>query len=186
MASQLPDLTPQESHKLQQLTLLSLTASHPMRPIPYTLFQDALQIPTILDLSHLFLSAISAGLMTAKLDSAREVLHVTQFEPRDVAYGDQVEMERMHTALLEWMGKCNKTIEDVESQIESALTQAKEHAIAAQQVEERITAVREAIVINREKQQQTSGMSTKALGKMADEPSETTGVRYTRKRKEQI
>ncbi|KAH0541731.1 hypothetical protein FGG08_003823 [Glutinoglossum americanum] len=109
----LPPLTPAQSHKLRQLTLLPLSRSPKTLTYPHLL--SALSLPNTRILEDLIISAIYAGLLTAKLNTQSQHLEVSSVAPlRDVPpHG----ISAMQATLLEWEGRCEGVLRDIEFQI---------------------------------------------------------------------
>ncbi|KAI9682236.1 MAG: hypothetical protein M1817_000290 [Caeruleum heppii] len=118
----LPELNPDQTHKLQLLTLLSL-ATNPEN-LNYATLQKSLDLPTPRALESLVIAATYAGLLTARLSPATKTVHITSISPlRDVAPGT---IPAMTASLAEWEGRCTSVLGSLEGQIREVKRRAGE------------------------------------------------------------
>jgi len=81
-AAQLPQLTPGQTRKLQQLTIVSLSCQS--RSIPYSVLQKELDITEVRELEDLIIDAIYQGVIQGKLDQKSKQLDVESAIGRDI------------------------------------------------------------------------------------------------------
>ena len=109
----LPELSDAQSQKLRQLSLVTLSATPHL--LTYKHLQDALSIPSARALEDLVISAIYAGLITAKLDTLAQRVDVSSVAPlRDPEPGS---VPHMITVLADWDKRCVGVLEELEGQV---------------------------------------------------------------------
>ncbi|KZF22113.1 hypothetical protein L228DRAFT_268606 [Xylona heveae TC161] len=109
----LPELSEPQAHKLRQLSLLPLSASH--STLTYAHLQDALSLPTVRALEDLIISAVYAGLLHCKLDTMSRRVDVSSVAPlRDLRPKN---VPAMIDVLDDWDSRCVNVLADIESQI---------------------------------------------------------------------
>lgn len=123
----LPSLTPAQTHKLRQLSLLTLAS--PFLPVKdlttdlltYTSLITALGLSSAHELETLVTAAIYAGLLTARLSPTSNPprVQITSVAPvRDLR---PQSLPAILQILQTWEGRCSSTVADLEGQI-AALT----------------------------------------------------------------
>ncbi|KAI9771141.1 MAG: hypothetical protein M1840_002492 [Geoglossum simile] len=118
----LPPLNQSQEHKLRQLTLLPLSRSP--QTLTYSHLLSALSLPTTRILEDLIISAIYAGLLTAKLDTHSQRVEVSSVAPlRDIPPNG---VPAMQATLLEWESRCDAVLSDIELQIREVRRRAAE------------------------------------------------------------
>ena len=120
--STLPSLTPLQSTKLRQLSLLSL-ASKPHQ-LTYAHLLSALSIPDVRALEDLIISAIYAGLSTAQLNPLAQRIDVSSVASvRDLPPGA---VSKMIGVMEEWEQRCLGVLEELEGQVREVKIKAAE------------------------------------------------------------
>ncbi|KAI4289765.1 MAG: hypothetical protein L6R35_000970 [Caloplaca aegaea] len=118
----LPPLSDLQSHKLRQLTLLSLSASPSNLTYPHLL--TTLSLPTVRALEDLVISTIYSGLLTAKLNTQTQRVDVSSVSPlRDLRPGS---IPALNSALGAWEVRCIAVLDDLENQIKEIKQKALE------------------------------------------------------------
>ncbi|KAL8968120.1 MAG: hypothetical protein Q9197_005051, partial [Variospora fuerteventurae] len=118
----LPPLSDVQSHKLRQLTLLSLSASPSNLTYPHLL--TTLSLPTVRALEDLVISTIYSGLLTAKLNTQTQRVDVSSVSPlRDLRPGS---IPALNSALGAWEVRCIAVLDDLENQIKEIKQKALE------------------------------------------------------------
>ncbi|KAL8762966.1 MAG: hypothetical protein Q9184_001116 [Pyrenodesmia sp. 2 TL-2023] len=121
-ASDLPSLSPTQSHKLRQLSLLSLSTSP--SNLTYTALLTALSLPTIRAVEDLVISTIYAGLLTAKLNTQSQRVDVSSVSPlRDLRPGS---IPTLASTLGAWEARCTSVLDELENQIREVKQKALE------------------------------------------------------------
>lgn len=82
-----------------------------------------LDLPDIRALEDLVISAIYAGLLEAKLDTARQTVEVSSAAGRDIAPGD---VEHMISILSAWSSQADAVLSDLDAEISRIYTLAAE------------------------------------------------------------
>lgn len=124
----LPPLTEAQALKLRQLSLLTLTRNK--AALKYSALMSSLQLQTKRELENLVVSAVYAGLITAKLDPAHGVVRVSAVSPlRDLAPGT---VPHLLSELHQWHDRCRAALDDLDAEIatirQAAITKATEKA----------------------------------------------------------
>lgn len=118
----LPRLSDAQSHKLRQLSLLTLSTS------PYNLTYEnllsELSLPDIRALEDLVISSIYAGLLSAKLDTLAKRVDVSSVAPlRDLRPESVPEMVAV---LDDWDKRCVGVLREIERQVMEVRRKAEE------------------------------------------------------------
>lgn len=118
----LPRLSDAQSHKLRQLSLLTLSTS------PYNLTYEnllsELSLPDIRALEDLVISNIYAGLLSAKLDTLAKRVDVSSVAPlRDLRPESVPEMVAV---LDDWDKRCIGVLREIEKQVREVRRKAEE------------------------------------------------------------
>lgn len=109
----LPPLTPPQALKLRQLSLLSL--SRDKAQLSYASLQSHLQLPTARELEDVVISAVYAGLLTARLNPARQEVQVSSVAPlRDVP---PTTVSDIVGTLKAWSARCDATLAELEGTV---------------------------------------------------------------------
>ncbi|KAI4106625.1 MAG: hypothetical protein LQ345_007178 [Seirophora villosa] len=118
----LPPLSDAQSHKLRQLTLLSLSTSPSSLTYPHLL--TALSLPTVRALEDLVISTIYSGLLTAKLNTQTQRVDVSSVSPlRDLRPGS---IPALQSTLGAWEARCGSVLDHLENQIKEVKQKAME------------------------------------------------------------
>lgn len=143
----LPALNDAQKRKLRQLTLLTLARSAHHSPDPstpvlsYPSLLSALDLASPQELEELVISAIYAGLLSAKLDPQHALVRINHVAPlRDVAPGDGA-VSGLLTSLRSWADRCDATLHSLEAQMNSLREAADRRASDAAAREDRAAAL---------------------------------------------
>ncbi|THY81268.1 hypothetical protein D6C95_09175 [Aureobasidium pullulans] len=137
LASSLPQLSPNQEHKLRLLTLLTLAATTTNNaPLTYSNLQSALSLSSPLALERLVTDAIYADLVTATLNPAKGLVAISSVTAlRDITPGS---VTSIMASLDAWTGRCDDVLKELETEVkavkEGAESRAKEEAMRASQV----------------------------------------------------
>ncbi|KAK0746391.1 hypothetical protein B0T18DRAFT_411527 [Schizothecium vesticola] len=141
----LPALNDSQKRKLRQLTLLTLARSahrsaDPSSPVlGYTSLLAALDLTDPQELEELVISAIYAGLLSAKLDPQHGLVRINNVAPlRDVAPGA---VEGLLSSLRSWADRCDATLHSLEAQMSELRAAADRRAADAAAREDRAAAL---------------------------------------------
>lgn len=116
----LPQLSEQQSLKLRQLSLLSLSTSHATLTYPYLL--SALDLPNTRALEDLVISSIYGGLLTAKLDTLAQRVDVSSVSSlRDLKPNS---VPQLISILADWDGRCVGVLTEIEGQVREVRAKA--------------------------------------------------------------
>ena len=110
----LPPLNDKQLEKLKQLSLITLASRGPEH-LTYPSLLRSLELPSVRVLEDLVISAIYAGLLHAKLDTASQLVEVSSTAGRDVAPSD---IPTMIAALGAWSKQCDDVLADIDGQME--------------------------------------------------------------------
>lgn len=110
----LPPLNGKQLEKLKQLSLITLASRGPEH-LTYPSLLRSLELPSVRVLEDLVISAIYAGLLHAKLDTASQLVEVSSTAGRDVAPSD---IPTMIAALSAWSKQCDDVLADIDGQME--------------------------------------------------------------------
>lgn len=109
----LPALTPPQQLKLRQLSLLTL--SRDKANLTYPSLQKHLGLSSSRELENIVISAINAGLVTAKLNPARQEVQVSSVAPlRDVPPST---VQGIVRTLQQWSARCDATLAELEDNV---------------------------------------------------------------------
>lgn len=143
----LPALNDAQKRKLRQLTLLTLARSAHHSPDPstpvlsYPSLISALDLTTPQELEELVISAIYAGLLSAKLDPQHALVRINHVAPlRDVAPDDSA-VSGLLTSLRSWASRCDATLQSLETQMSSLRAAADRRAADVAAREDRAAAL---------------------------------------------
>ena len=116
----LPTLSDPQALKLRQLTLVSL-ARYP-HMLSYEHLREVLELPSSRALEDLVISAIYAGLLTAKLDTLTQRVDVSSVAPlRDVKPGT---VPQMIAIFDDWDARCASVLAGLETQVKEVRSKA--------------------------------------------------------------
>ncbi|XP_018907503.1 COP9 signalosome complex subunit 7b [Bemisia tabaci] len=113
--SELPELSPPQKKKLQNLTLVTLASK--MKCIPYSLLQEELDIQNVKDLEDSIIEAIYADIIVGKMDRKNSVLEVDSTIGRDVR---PEELDSIVNTLKNWCESCETMLSSIDTQIRNA------------------------------------------------------------------
>lgn len=109
----LPPLNDAQALKLRQLSLL--TMARDKDALKYDVLMSGLQLQTKSELESLVVSAVYAGLITAKLDPAHGIVRVSSVSPlRDLAPGT---VPDLINELHQWYDRCRSALDDLDAEI---------------------------------------------------------------------
>lgn len=170
----LPALNDAQKRKLRQLTLLTLARSahrpaDPSSPVlGYPSLLAALDLPSPQELEELVISAIYAGLLSAKLDPQHALVRINHVAPlRDVAPDGAV--SGLLTSLRSWADRCDATLHSLEAQMSSLRAAADRRAADAAAREDRAAALVDAEKKGVLSQPLSASRSTTTTGAAASE-----------------
>ncbi|KAI9817111.1 MAG: hypothetical protein M1827_001223 [Pycnora praestabilis] len=127
----LPSLSEAQSHKLRLLTLLTISTSP--AALTYTHLQTALSLSTTFALESLIISAIYAGLLTAKLDTVARRVDVSSVSPlRDLR---PASIPTTIAVLDDWDSRCVGVLGEIEGQVREIRWRAGERRRKEREVE---------------------------------------------------
>ncbi|KAJ1969232.1 COP9 signalosome complex subunit 7a [Dispira parvispora] len=111
-----PELTPNQLHKLKQLSVM--TAAAGKQVLPYAELQSSLEISEPNALEDLLISTLDDGLVHGKLDHRQHQLLVDSVEARDVAPNSE-NLTNLSTNITHWLDKTNTMLQTLDSVIET-------------------------------------------------------------------
>jgi len=114
-AGQFPTLTPAQTKKLRQLTIVSLSAQS--KVIPYHVLQKQLEISELRELEDLIIDAIYQGVIQGQLDQRRSQLEVELTMGRDLK---PEAMDAMLSVLTNWAGQADSLLSTIKEKINYA------------------------------------------------------------------
>ena len=118
----LPSLSEAQSHKLRQLTLLTLATSP--STLNYDHLRSALSLPSTRALEDLVISSIYANLLTAKLSPQQQYVDVSSVAPlRDLRPNS---VPSLIAVLDDWDARCVAVLSDIEHQVAEIKRKAQE------------------------------------------------------------
>ena len=124
----LPPLTPPQTKKLRQLTVVSLAQASKI--LSYTQLQSELGIESVRELEDLIIDAFYSGLIRGKLDQRAAQLEVQDAQGRDTQHAELEDMvaklERWEVGAAELLGALDAKI----NAVQAAHAASKEHAAA--------------------------------------------------------
>jgi COP9 signalosome complex subunit 7 len=138
-AANLPPLNDRQLEKLKQLSLITL-ASRGSEYLTYPSLLQSLELPSVRLLEDLVISAIYAGLLHAKLDTANQLVEVSSTAGRDVAPS---EIASMVATLNAWSQQCEDVLADIDHQMKAVHREAVQKKKDAEEYEKHLTAKKE-------------------------------------------
>ncbi len=118
----IPSLSEVQTHKLRQLSLLTLCTSP--STLSYAYLLSALSLPSIRALEDLVISNIYAGLLSAKLDTLAKRVDVSSVSPlRDLRPNS---VSQMVAVLDDWDRRCAGVLWDIDAQVKEVHRKAEE------------------------------------------------------------
>lgn len=163
----LPPLNERQLEKLKQLsliTLASLGASH----LTYPSLLTTLDLPSIRALEDLVISAITASLLSAKLDTKHQLIEVSSTAGRDVA---PEEIPAMIATLSNWCKVCEDVLEDIDAQVKGIQKEAVARRRQVDEYERVLAARREAL----KGEEKGAGKGKRVISEGADDGGATRG-----------
>jgi COP9 signalosome complex subunit 7 len=136
---ELPALNDRQLEKLKQLSLIAL-ASRGSEYLTYPSLLQSLELPSIRLLEDLVISAIYAGLLHAKLDTASQLVEVSSTAGRDVAPS---EIASMVATLNAWSQQCDDVLTDIDHQMKAVHQEAVQKKKDAEEYEKHVAAKKE-------------------------------------------
>lgn len=140
-ASTLPPLNDRQLEKLKQLSLVTL-ASLGQSHLTYPSLLVTLDLPSIRALEDLVISAITASLLSAKLDTKHQLIEVSSTAGRDVA---PAEIPAMIATLSNWCSVCEDVLEDIDAQVKGIQRDAIQRRRHVDEYERVLAVKREAL-----------------------------------------
>lgn len=133
----LPQLNEAQTHKLKQLSLLTLASPFAVNTatadnVSYTSLIESLSLPSAAALESLVTSCIYADLLTARLSPASTppAVHIQSVAPlRDLR---PQSLPAILQILSTWSARCDSVVSDLDNHIASIRTSARERASLAQ------------------------------------------------------
>eukprot|EP01118_Nematostelium_gracile_P002711 TRINITY_DN1296_c0_g1_i1.p1 TRINITY_DN1296_c0_g1~~TRINITY_DN1296_c0_g1_i1.p1 ORF type:complete len:273 (-),score=86.81 TRINITY_DN1296_c0_g1_i1:111-929(-) len=113
--AQLLPLTPSQSKKLKQLTIVSLSSKS--RLIPYSVLQQQLDIVALRDLEDLIIDAIYQGIIQGSLDQRKQALEIEVAMGRDIR---PESIDQMCEVLKAWSGQSDGLLRAIKEKISEA------------------------------------------------------------------
>ncbi|KAA8904541.1 hypothetical protein FN846DRAFT_952429 [Sphaerosporella brunnea] len=132
----LPPLSEKQLEKLKQLSLITL-ASRGAEYLTYPSLLQSLELPSVRLLEDLVISAIYAGLLHAKLDTASQLVEVSSTAGRDVAPS---EIADIIATLNAWSQQCEDVLADIDDQMKTVHREAVQKKKEAEEYERLLTA----------------------------------------------
>jgi len=114
-ASKYPPLTPTQTKKLKQLTLVALSSQS--RLIPYTILQEQLDIIALRDLEDLIIDAIYQGIIQGSLDQRKQQLEVEFAMGRDLK---PESVDKMISVLRSWSTQSDTLLKNIKDSVSHA------------------------------------------------------------------
>ncbi|KAI5817338.1 hypothetical protein BZA77DRAFT_262789 [Pyronema omphalodes] len=139
--SNLPPLDDRQLEKLKQLSLITI-ASRGTQDLTYASLLKSLELPSVRALEDLVISAIYAGLLQAKLDTAYQLVDISSTAGRDVA---PAEIDDMVAKLNAWSQQCDDVLADIDGQIERVHREALQKRKDNEDYEKQISQIKATI-----------------------------------------
>ncbi|KAJ8603080.1 hypothetical protein CTAYLR_006681 [Chrysophaeum taylorii] len=124
----LPELNPQQTLKLRQLSIVSIAREREV--VPYALLHDELDVADVRNLEDVIIETIYAGLVSGKMDQKSKLFRVARAAARDVAVED---VPAMAAKLKQWAETADKLVAalDQNRQLGTQMRQEKKDRAAA-------------------------------------------------------
>eukprot|EP00877_Chromochloris_zofingiensis_P010675 jgi/Chrzof1/5861/Cz16g18140.t1 len=114
--SSLPALTPQQTLKLKQLTVMSLAMKH--KVIPYDTLMQQLDIPTVRELEDFIITeCFYSNILQGKLDQRQRCLQVHSTSSRDIKLQ---QLPELSSALAGWLQTSQLLMRSIEDNMQHA------------------------------------------------------------------
>jgi len=114
-AGSFPPLTPTQTKKLKQLTIVSLSAQS--KVIPYSILQQELDIAELRELEDLIIDAVYQGIIHGQLDQKKKQLEVENCMGRDIR---PEAIDEMVQVLTDWSGQADVLLKSIKEKISYA------------------------------------------------------------------
>jgi COP9 signalosome complex subunit 7 len=158
--SDLPPLSPAQHQKLLLLSLLPLAHSH--ATLTYAALLSHLDLPSTHALEQLVTTAIYAGLITATLDPAHELVNVSAVAPlRDLAPGSVPQLKQ---TLQTWEARCDEAVKELEARVKAV----RQEAVTREKEKRRREKAMEVVLGDANKETPQSGQSSKRANQDED------------------
>ncbi|KAI8612348.1 hypothetical protein BC830DRAFT_1171153 [Chytriomyces sp. MP71] len=115
-ASQLPQLSLEQTKKLKQLSIVTLSQSS--KVLPYSLLQDALAIGNIRELEDLIIDTMYQSIVEGKLDQKAMCFRVEQAMGRDLKPG---QTQQLLHVLTKWTETSQQILNLIDAELEAVI-----------------------------------------------------------------
>lgn len=137
-AASLPALTPAQTKKLKQLTIVSL--SNRTKAISYSVLQKELDISEVRELEDLIIDAIYQGIIQGKLDQKSKQLLVESAMGRDLKPD---ELDHMLTVLSLWSTQAELLLKNIKEKVNHANVMSENDKKHKDEFEKRVENVKQ-------------------------------------------
>lgn len=139
-------MNPAQQLKLRQLSLLTL--SRDKTQLTYANLMTQLGLASTRELEDVVISAVYAGLLTAKLNPIRQEVQVSSVAPlRDVP---PTTVSSLVSTLQQWSARCDATLAELEGTVSQIRADAARAAERRRESDQLVTAAMEAAVAQKE------------------------------------
>jgi len=114
-AANLPQLTPVQTKKLKQLSIVALSSQS--RLIPYSVLQEQLEISALRDLEDLIIDAIYQGIIQGSLDQKKQQLEIEFAMGRDLK---PESLDNMIAVLRNWSNQSDILLQTIKDRAQHA------------------------------------------------------------------
>lgn len=149
----LPEMTPPQQKKLQNLTIVTLSLDS--KCIPYDKLLKELDISNVRELEDLIIEAIYSDIIHGKLDQRNSCLELDFAIGRDILPGD---VNNMITEFQAWSDSCANVLKAIETQIENANQQKTQHLAHSNAIEQEILNIKKSLKNQTNQNQDTDDM----------------------------
>jgi len=151
-ASKFPPLTPAQTKKLKQLSIVTLASQS--RLIPYSVLQEQLEINALRDLEDLIIDAIYQGVIHGSLDQKKQQLEVEFAMGRDIK---PESFERMIAVLKAWSSQSDVLLATIKDKVQHATAIHQEEKVHKEDQEKRVETVKKNLKATMESELLQSG-----------------------------
>jgi len=138
-------LTPSQTKKLKQLTIVTLASQSKL--IPYTVLQQQLEIQELRELEDLIIDAVYQGIIQGSLDQKSKQLEVEFSMGRDLKPDD---LDNMLATLHTWASQADTIMKSIKEKIQHANTMSDIEKKRKEDFEKRVENVKANIKANME------------------------------------
>jgi COP9 signalosome complex subunit 7 len=137
---QFPPLTPAQTKKLRQLTLVSLSAQS--KVIPYSVLQQQLDMSELRELEDLIIDAVYQGIINGQLDQKKKQLEVESSMGRDIR---PEALDDMMQVLTDWSNQADGLLKTIKEKISHANLLNENRQRQREEFEKRVDTVKSSL-----------------------------------------